>query len=455
MEKINSFDVFDTIFGRRYFDNSPILDLIEKITKIPNFVQERKNADDGRRNLNEIYEYLNQIGSINSDQISQIKEMEIDLEMENIFPIKEMIDKIKYGDLLISDMYMSGSDILSLVRSVGMDKQVTIYQSAGDKRTGAFWNNAIQNNLQIATHYGDNAVSDVNNPKSVGINSYHSINVSESENYFITNKLNLIACLVREIRLRNDEQAHKHLFYTANQLNLPWLLFTCEMIYRKYKGTPLVFLARDCQLLYKLYNEFYERSYYLPFSRKVALNQTELAAGYLNNQIPKGATLIDISSTGRTWEKVCAVSPFNISVIIYSDIFHYSKEKPILPETFSWFSSNSVIGKTNELIELMNCGDHGYLDRIEQFGDIFLSKFGDMELDKDIVDVIHKPINDAVSLSSYYKGNLRTTLGGISDDALHQLFKMFLEQIHQQGSLMNQYPEFLKNQNTYFQGISK
>lgn len=430
---------------------------MEKMTNIKNFAAERKAADTGSRNLLEIYQHLHNIGIISEDQILSLKQLELSYEMQTSFPIKQNIDKVQHGDLLVSDMYMSGADILSLVRSVGLDKQVSIYQSNGDKRTGYFWNKAKETALPINKHFGDNNHSDVSVPNSLGFTTEHFINSiqnSNVENYLVSSKLDIISYLVREIRLRNDEKEHKELFFIANQLNIPWLLFTCEMIYRKYKGKNVVFLSRDCQLLYKMYNAFYEPCYYLPFSRKVALNQTEVAARYLQNQTLKDSVIIDISSTGRTWEKVCSVIPFNISVVIYSDKFYYSKNKPNLPETFSWFSQNSIVGQSNPCIELFNCGDHGYLSSIDEYDNIYVTNYGDMEIDKSIVDVIHKPINDAVSLVDEYRTYIRNELASIPEEGLMELFKGFLAEICSKMFVYDKYSQFFANQDKYMKEVN-
>lgn len=310
MEKINSFDVFDTLIGRRYINNDIVFNSIEQISKVKNFAAERKAADDGNRSLLEIYKYLHQIGLITEQQIYALKQLEILYEISNIFPIKENIDKVKHGDLLVSDMYMSGPDILSLVRSVGLDKQVTIYQSNGDKRTGKFWEEARKNNLQIEMHYGDNALSDVINAKRFGFSATHfkdSIEVSQCEQFLRSQNLNVLSYLLREIRLSNSSKEHAELFDTANQINLPWLFFVCELIYRQYKGKHVVFLSRDCQLMYRIYSAFYEPCQYLPFSRKVVIENAEVAAKYLKNQIPEGAVIFDMSSTGKTWERILSL----------------------------------------------------------------------------------------------------------------------------------------------------
>lgn len=472
MEKINSFDVFDTLLARRYLNNDIVLNTMEQVTKIKDFAAHRKAADNGSRSLLQMYEYLHEIGIISKDQIHQLKELEIVYEIDASFPIKQNLDKIKNGDLLISDMYLSGSDILTLVRSIGLDKQVSIYQSSGDKRTGEFWQKAKENGLQIDTHYGDNELSDVINPQKFGFNAVHfkdSIEPTDAELFLRSQNLNVLSYLMREIRLRNVENDHPELFDSANQMNLPWLFLVCELINRQYKGQPVVFLSRDCQLMYKIYNSFYERCHYLPFSRKVALNQTEIAAKYLKNQTPDNAVIFDMSSTGRTWEKICSIEPVTISVVIFENRFYYSKEAPKLPESFSFFITGSDIAKDNPLdlensiddcnlgliLELLNCGDHGYLNDIKQFGDVYTTNYAENDIDDATVCAIHKPVNMAVDLSVKYATNIKHEMSKLPISTLTDLFKQFLKQIYSQRFLMQKYKQFANKSSEYDSMITK
>ena len=433
MEKIRSFDVFDNLFARRYINSNPIWDLMEQVSKIPNFASNRKSADNANRNLTQIYEAMASSGQITEDKIEDLRALEVAYEQELIFPIKENIQKVRDGDILVSDMYMSGPDILKLVRSVGMDKQVTIYQSNGDKATGAFWNK-MKGKLDLEYHLGDNIHSDVNAPNSYGFNGVHYPNTNSLTNIeqnLINNGLSNLGLLIREIRLKNYEQEYQVYFDVANQKNLVWIFIACELLFRKYKGRKLVFLGRDCQLMYKIYSLFFDiRTYYLPFSRAVALSQPEESVQYLKSQTFEDSVLVDISSTGRTWEILCKKHPFNVEVLIYSDTFWYSENKPTLPETFSYIHQNSVIGDTNIILEIFNCGNHGKLREIQIVENLPICKYGNTELPQDVINVIHKPVNEAVELRKKFQYvDLVKELSKIDRDILLRMSTELLKEI--------------------------
>ena len=103
---MNSFDVFDTLLARRYFTSDPIWHHLSAEFNLPDFVQQRKAADTGGRSYEQIYDYLVDTNAIAADQRNVIATRELELEIETSFPIQKNIDRVKDGDILISDMYL-------------------------------------------------------------------------------------------------------------------------------------------------------------------------------------------------------------------------------------------------------------------------------------------------------------------------------------------------------------
>jgi hypothetical protein len=101
---MNSFDVFDTLIARRYVNNNIILNHIESEFKLPGFVTARINADTGSRSLQEIYDALISENIIPVSIAAEVMAREITLEIETAIPVKENIDRVNDGDLLISDI---------------------------------------------------------------------------------------------------------------------------------------------------------------------------------------------------------------------------------------------------------------------------------------------------------------------------------------------------------------
>ena len=451
---MNSFDVFDTLIARRYVNNNIILNQLESEFKLSGFVTARIAADTGSRSLQEIYDTLENNNVIDSSIVQKVMNREISLEIETAIPVKENIDRVNDGDLLISDMYLPAYAIREMVRNAGLKKQVTIYQSNGDKNSGKIWK-ALQNN-KPELHLGDNLHSDVTSAKQYGINAEHypGTQLNPIEEFIYNNGLAQLALLSREIRITNDKSSS--FFNVSNSLNLPWLFVTAEMIYRKHNDANIVFLGRDCQLLQRLYSSYYNTSTYLPFSRKVAFNQPVESLKYLTLHSPKDSVLVDIISTGATWEHLSKFGSNNITAIIYSNIDgnRYTVNKPILPAGFDFLTKNDEVRSTGLLLEVMNCAEHGHLSSIEEIApNVFVSEFGESELSIDIVKDIHSPVQKAIDIKMYYQSPLREELKNISDDNLKNLFIILVQNICNQ-SMLNQYlGDFYAKENNYLNSI--
>jgi hypothetical protein len=436
---MNSFDVFDTLLARRYITSDPIWQHIETEFSLPNFMHKRKAADTGSRSLYEIYDALVAQGDIPVELRNRLIQREIELEISIAIPVQKNLDRVQHGDILISDMYLPASAILQLVRSVGLDKQVTLYQSNGDKSNGSVWPKF--KTIKPGFHLGDNHRSDYVSPTNAGING----------EWFNPGLCN-IALLAREIRLKNNFQDSRY-FDLANNINLPLLFILCELLNR-HTDKNIVFLGRDSQQIHRLYNAYYGVSYYLPFSRMVAYNQPADALSYLKTHAPESALFFDLSSTGGTWEKL--QGNIDITVAVYSDETYYTPNRPELPAGFRWITKNSEIGATNLMLEVMNCGDHGHLNRIDvQDGKLMQAHFGEPELPVSLINAIHKPVKDAVQLSTIYKDGIRAELQAMSDDRLIKNLGILSQVICQRYDLLTEMKEFLEKETTYLEQFTK
>ena len=444
---MNSFDVFDTLLARRYFTSDPIWHHLAKEFNIPDFVQNRKAADTGGRSYEEIYDVIVANGTIRADQRNEIARRELELEIETSFPIQKNIDRVQDGDILISDMYLHGSAILQFVRSIGLTRQVTIYQSNGDKSNGSIWKRIQHNKPNI--HLGDHPNSDVGQALANNINGelFPGTHFNAYEADLFEHGLKNIATLAREARLRSGRAINEIFSDLSASLNLPFLFIAAELLYRKHAGRPILFLGRDCQLLHKIYTEYYELSYYIPFSRRAAYTDPATAIAYLRKHSPVNGVLVDISSTGGTWAQL---EPIDVTVLIHSDTSYYTKEKPIPPDSFTSITSNSTIGETNLVLEIFNCGDHGHLNKVTQITDgMFQSHFGKPELNKDIVDAIHSPVYNAIKLSSIYKDAIRSELDDLTADQLVEFFKYCTSSLCARTDLYNLLDDFVNQETTY------
>lgn len=412
-------------------------------------MQKRKAADTGSRSLYEIYDTLVAQGDITAQQRDALIPREIELEVSISIPVQKNLNKVQHGDILISDMYMPASAIMQLVRSVGMDKQVTLYQSNSDKSTGAVWPKF--KTVRPGYHLGDNYRSDCESPKQAGLNGVWfnpATGFNNHEQQFFDAGLANIALLCREIRLATDYSGTEEKYFNlANNVNLPLLFVTAELL-RRHTNKNIVFLGRDCQQLYRLYNAYFGVGYYLPFSRKVAYNQPEAALNYLRTHAPENPIYFDISSTGATWEKLGG--GLDVAVAIYSDVDYYTPEKPSVPDTFFHLTKNSVIGATNLVLEIMNCADHGHLNYIDVQQDKLMHvQFGKPELPVELINVIHEPVKRAVNLAQHYRDGIRAELAEMSVERLLTNFGLLASTICSQQDILTEMKTFLEKETEY------
>ena len=442
---MKSFDVFDTLIARRYVTTGRIWKLMSEEFELPNFEKERPIPDDGTRTFREIYDQLALRRLIPAELKHVLMRREIQLEIQNAYPIKENIDRVSDGDILISDMYLPGVVILQMVRAAGLTKQVTIYQSNSNKGSGIVWRELSNDPPEL--HLGDNVLSDFRQPLAHGIKAEI---YDKSEPTTLEASLHDLGLLVREVRLRNAVVRFSNYFELATQFNLPLIFIMLEQLHRKVRHRPIVFLGRDCQLMWRINNAFYGTAYYLPFSRMVAYKQPDLAAEYISQNSPDDAVIVDISSTGETWSFMAKYGSFDVLSVIYSD----DKDRPYLPTSFSFITKNSVCGQTNLLLEVMNCGDHGHLESIAKIGSkIFTAKFAEPELPGEIVAAIHRPVHDAVKIAEFHREAVREQLRIMSDEELAQKFNYFSSLICSKREIFDNLDDFKAKEVGYHQRV--
>jgi hypothetical protein len=149
-------------------------------------------------------------------------------------------------------------------------------------------------------------------------------------------------------------------------------------------------------------------------------------------------------------------APLDITVIVYSDIFYYTKEKPNLPRRFSYLTKNSDCGQTNSLVELFNCGDHGYLNGIDSYDESMLAAtFAQTDIDPEIIEAIHAPARMAVELAKYYQVGIPSELRLISDHSLFQLFSLLVLNLCRQTQIETLVPGLASQEEEFLASVRK
>lgn len=285
-----SFDLFDTLITRKYINPKDIFHEMElQLGKgFEGFGERRIKAElEARRTknferevtLDEIYDYLfNHLPfpGLTQEASAQMRQMELKIERGNLIVNREihaLIGALKAAQkkvIFISDIYLPKTFLLETLRGLGIEveeEQLFVSSEYGVMKSNRLLFEKVVKRLQVAPkkvcHIGDNAVSDVEKPKSLGIHAIHYrrciANRYETLPERKSTKLSRLNALARRSRLDNPyrlDDAHKATLWDVTS-NVSAPLMTAYVLWCIQKAVELklktiFFLSRDGQVLYKI-----------------------------------------------------------------------------------------------------------------------------------------------------------------------------------------------------------
>lgn len=310
--KLYSFDIFDTLITRKVATPKGIFVLMKDIINqspqfadLPNdvktnFFNYRTNSEFYLRQINNqwndgkdisldmIYNHIQHTYFLTNEQTQAIKELEIQLELDNIIPIKENIEKLKVllekgkRVVLISDMYLPEYIIKEmLLKCDPVLCQVKLYLSStlGFMKTkqALFHYVKEQENVEFRewTHIGDNKFADFFCARKLGIKAVlypyvkfkeyeKSLLVANSQNSFVQISLGC-AKNIRLNKFPNDEKAQLGASL-AGPILFPYIYWLLDQA-QKRGIERLYFIARDGYIL-KLIADLIIKENNLPIKTK-------------------------------------------------------------------------------------------------------------------------------------------------------------------------------------------
>ena len=310
--KLYSFDIFDTLITRKVATPKGIFVLMKDIINqspqfadMPNdvktnFFNYRTNSEFYLRQINNqwndgkdisldmIYNHIQHTYFLTNEQTQTIKELEIQLELDNIIPIKENIEKLKVllekgkRVVLISDMYLPEYIIKEmLLKCDPVLCQVKLYLSStlGFMKTkqALFHYVKEQENVEFRewTHMGDNKFADFFCARKLGIKAVlypyvkfkeyeKSLLVANSQNSFVQISLGC-AKNIRLNKFPNDEKAQLGASL-AGPILFPYIYWLLDQA-QKRGIERLYFIARDGYIL-KLIADLIIKENNLPIKTK-------------------------------------------------------------------------------------------------------------------------------------------------------------------------------------------
>ena len=265
---VNSFDVFDTLIARNVKCPTDIFDIIEKTYPFPNFKKYRIMSEkENGLTLDSIYNEFQKITKESNDTIELLKEFEIITEINNSYLIMSNVNLVNDGDVLVSDMYLSSSQISRILKSLGFTKNVNIYSSSiGLSKSNGTLFEYLLNEYNIILHTGDNEYSDCYMAKKYNIpyklTQLHKFN--DTENFFINDeKYKKFGFLIRKFRLQNPYPETSKAFLLYNDqaiINIPLLVmlsFNLKEYLIAEKRDTILFSTRDSCLLQPIFNTIF------------------------------------------------------------------------------------------------------------------------------------------------------------------------------------------------------
>lgn len=256
---VYSYDVFDTLIARNVEKPTDIFNIIEKNKPYLNFKELRIESEKiNGKSLTTIYKEFQKLTNETDEKIEELKNFEIQTEINNSYLIMTNVNLVKDGDILISDMYLSNIEIYKILNSLGFNKNVTIFSSSiGISKSNGLLYLSVLNDFDIKLHTGDNIYSDVYMANLFNIPSQlttlHSIN--STEQFFIKNINNHFGFLLRKFRLQNPYVENSLEFKLYNDqaiINIPLLVlisFYLQLLLINENRTTILFATRDSCLL--------------------------------------------------------------------------------------------------------------------------------------------------------------------------------------------------------------
>lgn len=316
---MRTFDIFDTLIARRCIDPALVFEIVGREAGRPGFARARRQAEKAvsQRDytLDDIYAELVRSGFCSQEEAKALSEAEIETELAQVIPIRENMDQVRDGDMLITDMYLPLRVIKALLAKAGFKRKVGILLSSHGKRNGKVWRDRTLL-PDTSLHMGDNWRSDIANARAAGFRAVHTTlsAPTQAERALMGHGYVHLARLVREARLTlcgtqsgaEGQSACDRIRLLQIQYNLPMLVILShyiagEVVAKGYRN--VLFSSRDCLFLKDVYEALAgdtcrARSHYFYTSRVSRLNASEDYLAYFRSIACDRSLVVDLCGTG-------------------------------------------------------------------------------------------------------------------------------------------------------------
>ncbi len=289
--EVISFDIFDTAIFRDVVSPDDVFVILGREIGHNDFVSIRKSGESEARTLKEkksgsrevslveIYDVLHHYYGISEDIMEREKSLEIELSSVNTYIYEIYRHLVDIGKTIVftSDMYLPKQVIERILIKNGYTVYSDIYISnelnlrKGDGSLQKYLLDRYEG--QSIIHIGDSEEADVEKSLQVGLNAIHNPNSIPS--FCESDMNNLAGSFYRSIintQINNgcwDKNIYfEHGFRVGGILAAGFCEYINRLVFNE-KIDRILFCARDCEIIWKVYKDFYEHceSHYLEISR--------------------------------------------------------------------------------------------------------------------------------------------------------------------------------------------
>ncbi|WLR91547.1 hypothetical protein [Shinella zoogloeoides] len=314
---VQTFDLFDTLVARYCVDPLAVFDAVEAKARAKGFARLRQSLEadlwrSGDYTLDDVYAKLAEATGWPDGLIERLKMLELAEEWDNLFPIQEMVARVRHDDLIISDMYLPESFLRKIVEEKCGLPGLTIHLSNHGKHHGTIWPKILAGH-RILRHYGDNHHSDVAQARKAGIDAEHVTTSAWSmgETVLCSVGLGEFAKAVRKARLSSFsfDKTARQAQLAQFDANIPLLIIAGLILIRRANAAgadTLLMCGRDSNMWVHLLRWMIGLSprkmavHYLPSSRDLFLADSPAYAAYVSRLRGARTIIADVSGTGRS-----------------------------------------------------------------------------------------------------------------------------------------------------------
>lgn len=412
---VRTFDVFDTLIARHCIRAEPLFRQLEQRAGVPGLARARYEAEreveSDDYTFTDIYTALARKLGLEPSRAEALMQLELQLELENVVPIRDNLALVDADSVLITDMYLPVEVISVLLRQAGLDIDLPIVRTSHGKRHGQVWKTFSDLGVRCV-HLGDNPASDVKSAADHGMRATLSSIASPTpvEMHLYGNGFPVLAQSLRSARLKTASAGLPDWLYRLQtQLNLPFLVVCAVLLMEHLRSNSdqrAVFASRDGRHLKGIFDNLRAAaglvepaSDYWYTSRLARTGGHPEYLGYCRRILGGRPLIIDLCGTGASLAKLFELlgwqdeSPPVFFCEFVADAAQeaalrqaYQIEHGVPLKVSSLLTTRTFVG--NEILELLNASAEGMVRGVIEAARAFVPLRDELEFDESLANLV-------------------------------------------------------------------